>query len=644
MSAGAHDEEVVGRVYDARLVRRLVGYVLPESALMAASVACMLVVMAAQLAQPWLLKVLIDDHLVPGRAGGLGRLAFLFLLAFVVEQTARFGQLYTMERTGQNVVRSLRGQVFSHLQRMDAAWFDRTPVGRLMTRVTTDVESLADLFASGAVSLLGDVVKLVAIIGILWWLDVRLALVTFTVMPVLFGLSALFRGRIRESYREVRRRIARINAFLQEAVTGMLLVQLFRRQAVERRAFGAINDDHRDTELRAVVYESAFSAVVEMVGTLATAAIIGYGGWRVAAGALSFGTLVAFLAYTDRFFGPLRDLSGFYAVLQSAMASLERLFGLLDTTPAIRSAEVPPVTVEARGDRVEPAAGEAAALTPAAPAPAASFLEFDHVHFAYRPGEEVLRDVSFRIRRGERIALVGATGAGKTTIVKLLLRLYDPTAGAVRIGGRDLKDLPLEATRRRMGVVMQDHFLIAGTVAENIAFGDPSLGREALVAAARVARADDFVAALPGGYDTPVRERGGNLSVGQKQLLSLARAIAADPEILILDEATSSIDTETEERIQAALAGALRGRTSILIAHRLSTILASDRILVFHHGRLAEEGDHASLLAHGGIYARLCELQFDLRGGVLPAAGERTTPGERPEPGAAAGDARPSQP
>ncbi|HUD71199.1 MAG TPA: ABC transporter ATP-binding protein [Dongiaceae bacterium] len=626
MSAGAHDDDVVGRVYDARLVRRLLGYILPEASLMTASVACMLVVMVAQLAQPWLLKILIDDHLVARRADGLGRLALLFLLAFVVEQTARFAQLYTMERTGQNVIRALRAQVFAHLQSMDAAFFDATPVGRLMTRVTTDVESLADLFASGAVSLLGDVVKLVAIIGILWWLDPRLALVTFTVMPVLFGLSALFRGRIRTSYREVRRRIARINAFLQEAVTGMLLVQLFRRQAVDRRAFEAINDDHRDAELKAVVYESAFSAVVEMVGTLATAAIIGYGGWRIAAGALTFGTLVAFLEYTNRFFGPLRDLSGFYAVLQSAMASLERLFGLLDTTPAIRT-------------RLTPAPG----VAPAVAGTRVPFLEFDRVQFAYRPNEAILRDVSFRVERGQRIALVGATGAGKTTIIKLLLRLYDPTGGAVRLEGRDLRDLPLQETRRRLGVVMQDHFLIAGTVAENIAFGDPRLPRAALEAAARVARADDFVRALPRGYDTPVRERGGNLSVGQKQLLSLARAIASDPELLILDEATSNIDTETEERIQAALAEALRGRTSILIAHRLSTILASDRILVFHHGRLAEEGDHASLLQRGGIYARLCELQFDLRGGLPPAAaGARRVAGDRPGAETPVDDSRPS--
>jgi len=604
------DDEVAGRVYDARLVRRLLAYVLPEITLMIGSVSLMFVVMGAQLAQPWLLKRLIDEHLVTGVGAGIGRLALLFLLAFAIEQAARYGQIYTMERTGQNVIRALRGQVFAHLQRMDAAFFDATPVGRLMTRVTTDVESLADLFASGAVSLLGDVVKLLAIIGLLWWMDPRLALVTFAVMPVLFVLSFMFRGRIRESYREVRRRIARINAFLQEAVGGMLLVQLFRREPGDRAEFTAINCAHRDAELRAVVYESSFSAIIELVGTLATAAIIGYGGWRVAAGVLTLGTLVAFLEYTGRFFGPIRDLSGFYAVLQAAMASLERIFALLDTEPAIRSGAIAPAV------------------------PPSGLLEFDHVGFAYRPDKEVLRDISFRVEPGQTVALVGATGAGKTTINKLLIRLYDPTSGAIRLDGVDIRTLALDDLRRRIGVVMQDHFLVAGTVADNIAFGDRSLDRDAIEAAARLVHADTFIRALPDGYDEPVRERGGNLSVGQKQLLSLARAVAADPAILVLDEATSSIDTETESLIQDALRQVLRGRTSIVIAHRLSTILAADRIFVFHHGRLVEAGRHAELLAQEGIYARLCELQFGLAAGDprLARAAGRPALFESPRP------------
>jgi ATP-binding cassette, subfamily B, multidrug efflux pump len=605
--APAHEDDIAGRVYDARLVRRLKQYVLPQSPLLLVSTALMFVVMGAQLLQPWIMKLLIDEHLLRSDVSGVARLALLYFLSFGVEMVARFGQLYTMERTGQNVIRDLRCRVFAHLQSLDSSFFDAHPVGRLMTRVTTDVESLADLFASGAVSLLGDVVKLGAIVVLLWWLDWRLALVTFTAMPILFVLSVLFRGRIRQSYRDVRRRIARINAFLQESISGMLLAQLYRREPEDRREFEAINRDHRDAEIRSVVYESTFSAVVELVGILATAAIIWYGGGRIAGGALTFGTLVAFLEYTARFFGPIRDLSGFYAVLQAAMASLERLFDLLDTEPTLvaRAPAAPGVAVDAPGR-----------------------IGFDRVSFAYVPGEEILHDVSFEVEPGMTMALVGATGAGKTTVIKLLLRLYDPTGGRILLDGRDLGEMPPETVRRRIGVVMQDHFLITGTIADNIAFGDAHLSRERIVAAARQVHADPFVRAFPRGYEELVRERGGNLSVGQKQLLSLARAVASDPSVLILDEATSSVDTETELLIQDALRQVLRGRTSIIIAHRLSTILAADRILVFHHGRLAEAGRHAELLARGGLYARLCELQFGTRpDGPLPATAGMPYPG-----------------
>jgi ATP-binding cassette subfamily B protein len=424
-------------------------------------------------------------------------------------------------------------------------------------------------------------------------------------------------------YREVRRRIARINAYLQEAISGMLLVQLFRREAEDRREFETINRDHRDAEVRSVVFESAFSAIVEMVGNLATAAIIWYGGGRSLGGALSFGTLVAFLQYTERFFGPIRDLSGFYAVLQAAMASLERIFSLLDTTPSIAAAPEALGSTAGRGAELE---RSASGPRPAGALAGPGRIEFDAVHFAYVPGEEVLRDVSFSVEPGETVALVGATGAGKTTVIKLLIRLYDPTSGAIRLDGRDLRHMPLDDLRRHVGVVMQDHFLITGTIADNIAFGDRTLSRGRLEEAARLVHADSFIRGLQRGYDEGVRERGGNLSVGQKQLLSFARAVASSPSILVLDEATSSVDTETERLIQDALARLLRGRTSIIVAHQLSTILSADRILVFHHGRLVEQGRHRDLLVRRGIYHRLYQLQFGTREGGPAAAAEPSTP------------------
>jgi ATP-binding cassette subfamily B protein len=586
-------EDAAGRPQDLRLALRLLPFLAPQAGLIALSVLLLFVVMGAGLVQPYLFKILIDDHLVRGEGHGLARLVVLYLAAAAIELAARYLQTYLMERTGQNVILDLRGRAFAHLQDLDVSFFDRHPVGRLMTRVTTDIEALADLFSSGVVTLLGDTIKLLAIVVLLWWLDPHLALVTFSMAPVLFAISVLFRGRIRDAYREARRRIARINARLQETISGMLIIQLFRREAIERREFEAINRDHRDAELRTVVYESSFSAVIELVGTLATAMLLAYGGWRILAGALTFGTLAAFLEYTSRFFSPIRDLSGFYAVLQAAMASLERLFELLDTRPAIRSPDRP------------------------APAQAtAGRIEFDRVGFSYRPGTPVLHGIHLSIASGERIALVGATGSGKTTLVRLLIRLYDPDTGAIRIDGHDLRDLPLPWLRSQVTTVLQDPFLVTGTIADNIAFGDGRIDRGRAETAARQVHADEFIRRLPDGYDSPVRERGGNLSAGQKQLVAFARALARDPRVLVLDEATSHVDVATEALVQEALATLLRGRTALIIAHRLSTIVGADRILVMHHGRIAEEGNHAALLGRGGIYARLHALQFGAADGV----------------------------
>ena len=595
-----HDEEVLGKAYDARLVRRMLGDVAPESRLIVLSVGLMFVVMGAQLLQPYLFKLLIDDPILRGDRRGVTLLALSYVATLVVELAARFGQLYSMELTGQNVILRLRHRVFRHLVSLDSSFFDRYAVGRLMTRVTTDIESLADLFTSGVVSLLGDSVKLLAIVGILLWLDWRLACVAFALTPVLFLLSAVLRGRIRQAYRDVRRRIARINAYLQESISGMLLVQLFRREKVSTKEFDVINSDHRDAELSSVVYESGFSAIIELVGNVAIALMLWYGGGQILKSALTLGTLVAFLEYTSRFFGPIRDLSGFYAVLQAAMASLERIFALLDERPAITSP-----------------------TTAAASRPARSYgrIEFDGVRFAYGSGDEVLHGISLRVESGERVAIVGATGSGKTTLIKLLVRLYDVSAGAIRIDGTDIRMLPLSYLRRQVGVVLQDHFLFTGSIASNIAFGAPTLPRERIEDAARAVHASDFIRRLPGDFSAAVRERGGNFSVGQKQLLSFARALAYDPAILVLDEATSSVDTETELLIQGALGRLLAGRTSLVIAHRLSTIVGADRILVMHHGRIVEAGTHRALLQERGIYHRLYQLQFGLE---APGSGPAT--------------------
>ena len=557
-----HDEEVLGKAYDARLVRRMLGDVAPESRLIVLSVGLMFVVMGAQLLQPYLFKLLIDDPILRGDRRGVTLLALSYVATLVVELAARFGQLYSMELTGQNVILRLRHRVFRHLVSLDSSFFDRYAVGRLMTRVTTDIESLADLFTSGVVSLLGDSVKLLAIVGILLWLDWRLACVAFALTPVLFLLSAVLRGRIRQAYRDVRRRIARINAYLQESISGMLLVQLFRREKVSTKEFDVINSDHRDAELSSVVYESGFSAIIELVGNVAIALMLWYGGGQILKSAMTLGTLVAFLEYTSRFFGPIRDLSGFYAVLQAAMASLERIFALLDERPSILSPSV---------------AGPL-------PARAGGRIEFDAVRFAYRRHEDVLHEVSLRAEPGERVA----------------------------IDGTDIRMLPLSYLRRQVGVVLQDHFLFTGSIASNIAFGAPTLPRERIEDAARAVHASDFIRRLPGDFSAAVRERGGNFSVGQKQLLSFARALAYDPAILVLDEATSSVDTETELLIQGALGRLLAGRTSLVIAHRLSTIVGADRILVMHHGRIVEAGTHRALLQERGIYHRLYQLQVGL--------------------------------
>lgn len=587
------EDEVLGRAYDRRLMRRLLTYLRPYRRLVALAVVCLTAGFLLELLQPYLVKVAIDDHITRGDMAGVGRLALLYLAALLSAFLFRYGELYLMSLVGQRVMYDLRMQLFTHLLKLNVRFFTRNPVGRLMTRVTNDVDVLNELFSAGVVSIIEDLGKLSGIMVILVVLDWRLALATFSVMPLVILAAAVFRLRVRDSFRKVRTAIARINAFLQENLVGMQVVQLFNHEAHNRRRFERLNREHLNAHLETIFYYAVFYPVIELLGAIAVALIIWLGGFRVANGALTFGVLVAFIQYAQSFFRPISDLSEKYGIMQAAMASSERIFKLLDTAEQ---------TVD--GTEIPAAAGAGA------PGAGARGFAYEHVSFSYDRGETVLKDLNFSIAPGERVAVVGATGAGKTTIVNLLVRFYDPDHGRVLVDGRDVKDLKLDWLRRQIGVVQQDAFLFAGSIAYNVGLERPEIDRRAIEAAARQVRAEGFIRALPDGLDAPVREGGASLSVGQRQLLAFARALAYDPAILVLDEATASVDTETEALIEEGLATLLRGRTALVIAHRLSTIKNADRILVMHHGELREEGTHEELLARGGIYKKLYELQY----------------------------------
>jgi ATP-binding cassette, subfamily B, multidrug efflux pump len=591
LSEPSSDEDVsVGRAYDARLVRRLWALARPHRRLVWLSLALYPLTAAVELLQPWLLKVAIDDYILPGDWAGLGHMAAAFLASLLVLYALRAVQTYVMHLTGQRVMHDLRRGLFTHLQGLDAAFFDRNPVGRLMTRVLNDVEAINEMFVSGVVVVVGDVVLLLGVVIIMLAMDWRLALVTFAVVPVLAAAAVYFRVRARESYRRVRARLARLNAFLQESLQGMAVIQLFAREPMEARHFGALNDDLRAAQFRSTFFEASLYAAVEAIGSVALALLLWYGGGQILAGALTFGALVAFIEYTGRFFLPIRDLGAKYAVMQAAMVSAERVFGLLDTAPAI-------VAAAAAGARPRPG-----------PAPA---VEFRNVWFAYEGERWVLRDCSFAVTRGEHVALVGRTGEGKSTIARLLLRSYDVARGQVLLDGVDVRAWDLAALRRHVGLVPQEAFLFSGTVEENLRLGrDGTVGPDQVAAALATANADRVIQALPRGLAEDVRERGVNLSQGQRQLLAIARALIYDPQVLTLDEATASVDAEAEALIRSGLARLLAGRTSVVIAHRLSTVQRADRILVLHRGRIRESGRHAELLAAGGVYSSLCALQF----------------------------------
>jgi ATP-binding cassette, subfamily B, multidrug efflux pump len=597
------DDDVLGKAYDGRLMRRLLTYLRPYRGQVIVAVVAIIGHSALDLAPPYLTKVVIDRYIPAGDLGGLGSIAVLYLAALIASFLLEYLQTWTMQVIGQKIMFDLRTQLVSHLHRLDLRFYDRNPVGRLMTRITTDVDVLNELFTSGVVSVFGDVFTLIGIMGVLIWMDWRLALAAFSVLPLIAGITHWFRVNARESYRTVRTWIARINAYLQERITGMATVQLYRREQRDFDAFDEIDRKHRDANVQSIFYYAVFYPAVELVGALAGSLILWVGGARLifdGSDPLTLGALVAFLQYSQRFFRPISDLSEKFNILQGAMASSERIFGLLDTPVEISSKSHPPT----RDSQTVHDATRGRWKGP-------GVIRLENVSFSYVEGEPVLKNVSFQVRPGERIGIVGATGSGKTTVVSLLLRFYDVQGGRITVDGVDIRDIALADLRSLFGLVLQDVQLFAGTIASNVRLGNEAISDDDVRRALDAVHASSFVDRLPQGLNSMVAERGSTLSVGQKQLLSFARALAFDSRVLVLDEATSSVDTDTELLIRDALKVVMRGRTTIAIAHRLSTIQDMDRILVMHRGELREAGTHQELLALRGIYHRLYELQFD---------------------------------
>jgi ATP-binding cassette subfamily B multidrug efflux pump len=597
-----HEEEAIGKQIDPGSARRLFRYLKPYKRLIVPALLLTFTVNALGVVEPKFFQYAIDWYVVPGNLRGLGLLAAVYLAVKVAQFVVSYFQAVLLQSVGQRVMLDLRNELYEKLQRQEVAYFDRNPVGRVMTRLTSDVDSLNELFTSGVIEGLGDIITIFAIIAFMLWMDWRLTLVALVTVPLLFAATLWFRKHARRGYDLVRTKLARINSYLQEHLSGAREVQIFNRERKSYIQFHTINDDHRRAHIETIFYYSVFFPLVDLIGALGVALIIWYGGWRVMQNTptmevLSIGALVAFIQYSQRLFQPIRDISDKYNVLQAAMVASQRIFRTLDQPVLVTSPDEPKRAGRARGR-----------------------IEFEQVWFAYKEGEWVLRDVSFVVEPGQSVAFVGHTGAGKTTITNLLMRFYDVQRGRILLDGVDVREWDLKALRENFAVVLQDVFLFSGTIESNIRLGHEEITDERIAWAAREVHADRFIERLPEGFKSEVRERGAGLSVGQKQLVSFARALAFDPALLILDEATSSIDTETEQLIQQAIERVMRDRTSLVIAHRLSTIQRADRIVVLHHGEVREQGSHQELLAARGLYWRLYKLQYadDSRSDALP--------------------------
>jgi ATP-binding cassette subfamily B protein len=582
------EEEAIEKTYDWSITKRLLGYLKPYWTLAAIALALTLLTNILANMQPWFTKHAVDDFITPKQTDGIWFFAFAFFCLFLFRFVFSYIQEILLNIVGQRVMFDLRTQIYTKLQQQEVAYYDKNPVGRIITRITSDVDALNELFTSGVIDVLGDLVSIFTIIVMMFLLDWKLALVSLVTVPLLFTATNWFRKRARVGFDKVRTRTARLNAFLQEHISGAQTVQLFNAERKAQKNFHDINDDYRNANIETIYYYAIFYPMVDFIGVIGVALVIWFSGYQfLSATTLTIGTVIAFVQYSNALFQPIRDLSDKFNVLQAAIVASHRIFLLLDLPIEIKTPEKPKKTGKIVGN-----------------------IEFQNVWFAYKKDNWVLKDVSFSINAGESIALVGHTGSGKTTVTNLLMRFYDVQKGKILLDGVDVRDWDLESLRKNFAVVLQDVFLFSGSLANNIRLGNSEISDEKILWAAKEVHADEFVQKIPDGYASLVKERGAGLSVGQKQLISFARALAFEPSILILDEATSSIDTETEQLIQQAVDRVMQQRTSLVVAHRLSTIQKCDRILVFHHGELREAGTHNELLGTRGLYWRLYQLQY----------------------------------
>ncbi len=587
MSDYKSEEEILGKAYDSKLMKRLLGYVKPYRHFVIFAILLNIVVAALGPIRPYLTKIAVDDYIANSDYNGLFIISLILFGSLIFQAIIQYFLTYFTQYLGQKTLYDLRTQIFNHIQKLALKFFDKTPIGRLVTRATNDVEALGELFSSGIVIVFSDVFIIFWILGFMFFMDFSLSLVTLSVLPVLIYGTFLFRKKARESYRDVRLHLARLNSYMQEHVTGMSVVQIFNKENDELKKFAAINSDYRQVNIKSIFYYAVFYPSVELLSSIAIGLIIWYGGGEVIQGTLTIGVLFAFIQYTEMFFRPIRDLSEKYNIMQTAMASSERVFKLLDNQTMIRNPENPVKLENVEGK-----------------------IEFKNVWFAYNNEDYVLKDISIDINPGERIAIVGHTGAGKTSIINILTRFYDINKGEILLDGVNIEKLDKRDLRKHISMVLQDVFLFSGNIKSNINLDDEEISNERVLEAARIVGADKFIDELPKKYDEEVKERGATLSVGQKQLISFARALAYNPKILILDEATSSIDTESEQLIKQAIEKLMIGRTAIIIAHRLSTIQNADKIIVLHKGEIRETGNHQQLLAKKGIYYKLYQLQY----------------------------------